>query len=161
MSESLGAFIRKLDSNNRLGMPDQLLKRYPRSLTLTLGFDNCVRGYSPQQWDTFDAKLRGLDPDDPDEGDLLRLFRSSAVTVELDTSGRFRFPDVLMKWAGLEEDHREVQVYDLGDRLEFWEVGRWNEFMSDRSPALKDLARRVFGTQRSDSHEERTDDAGS
>ena len=121
---------------------------YPRKLILTPGFDNCLRAYAPKQWDEFDAALRQLNPNDPDEGDFLRFFRAMATPAALDGNDRLRLPDALMNWAGIDEEHREVQVFDTGEYLEFWQVDRWNSFMTEKSTTLKELARRIFGKER-------------
>lgn len=160
MSEPLGAFIRKLDTNWRLAMPEPLLEAYPRKLILTPGFDNCVRGYAPKQWDKFDATLQELNPNDPDEGDFVRFFRALATPVTLDGNDRFRFSDALMNWMGVDRNSREVMVFDVGSHLEFWELEHWNRFMGERAPDLRRLARGIFGRDRQ-AQERESDGAGS
>ncbi len=144
MSEPAGAEIRKLDSGNRFTVPDAFLENYPRKLVLCPGFDNSVRAYSTKQWDDFDVVLRELNPNDPDDGDILRFFRALTTTVTLDSNNRFRFTEALMNWAKIDDEHRDVQVYDAGEYLEFWEVGTWDRFMTEKSASMKELARRVF-----------------
>lgn len=148
MSEPLGAFIRKLDTNWRLAMPEQLLEAYPRKLILTPGFDNCVRGYAPKQWDQFDTMLQKLNPNVPDEGDFMRFFRAMATPVTLDGNDRFRFSEALMNWMGVDRNNREIMVFDMGSHLEFWELDHWNRFMQDKSSSLRELARGIFGRDR-------------
>lgn len=157
MSSPQGAFIRKLDDSSRFTMPEALLKMYPSTLILTIGFDNTIRAYAPKQWDEFDGELNDLNPNDPDEMDLLRLFRGNAKEVELDGSHRLRLTEPLTSWAGIDGESRDVRVYDAGPYLEIWQAERWSQFMTERSAGLKDAARRVFGKRQRDGEEATND----
>lgn len=160
MSEPTGAVVRKLDSAWRVAMPDALLRIYPTTIVLTPGFDNCIRGYGIKHYEEFERVLGGLDPNDPDEADYIRFFRALATTVTLDSSNRFRISDPLMGWLGVDDEKRELLVFDAGDYFEVWETGRWNQFMSERAVELKDLARRIFGKKQGRQEEEREHGAG-
>lgn len=160
MPDPVGAVMRRLDSTWRVTMPEQLLESYPNTLILTPGFDNCIRAYSPTQYKELDQVLKGLDPNDPDEADYLRFFRALSSTVTLDSSDRFRFSDAHMTWLGVGLDKRDIMVFDAGDYLEFWEVGRWNKFMEDNAAGIKELARKIFGKRHDTAEEEPGNDAG-
>ncbi|MCE5219062.1 hypothetical protein LLH03_18760 [bacterium] len=145
-----GAVIRKLDSNGRTVIPDVLLQVYPRKLVLAPGFDNCIRAYAPKTWDGFMRRLAQQDMDDPDVADFVRFFASMTCEVDLDGNGRLRFPDALLKWAGFDDEKREVQFFDAGDYIEFWEAESFRQFMSAKSVTFKELARKLFGKQASE-----------
>jgi len=61
--------------------------------------------------------------------------------------GRIKIPESLLRWAGLDGSEREAQVICLDDRYEIWEVGRYNEFLTERGKQLKEIARQLFRKQ--------------
>ena len=145
MSDPLGAFSRKLDTNWRVALPDPLLDVYPRKLILCPGLDRSIRIYRSDKWDEFERDLKKLNRNNPRHAEYIRFFRSMAQTITLDTNNRFRFSDPLMKWAGLGEDNRNVVIFDSVDYLEAWEEERWDKYMEAQSEQIKELALSIYG----------------
>lgn len=141
MFELGGAYIRKLDTSGRTVIPEPLLKKHDRHLIITPGLDNCIRAYSEEHWAKVAEKLDALDRNDPDAADVLRFYASMTSEVDLDDANRLKFTDVLLRWAGFGEGLREVQFFDQGDFVEFWESGRFKSYMDQRSEAMKQLHR--------------------
>ena len=144
MPKPLGAFIRALDANDRVALPPALVTAYSGELVMGPGFEHFIRVYTLAQWEALSEKLDALDPNSPDDADLLRFHRSLASEAELDKSNRLHLTEVLMNWAGLDDVHRQTHFYDMGGVMEIWELGRYREFMTERTPAIKDLARRLL-----------------
>lgn len=141
MFELGGAYIRKLDSSGRTVIPEPLIKKYDRHLVLAPGFDNCIRAYTPAEWNKLAAKLERLDSNDPGATDLRRFYASMTTNMDIDDANRLKFTEMLIHWAGFGEKLREIQFYDQGGYIEFWELGRFTSYMAERSDALKQLHR--------------------
>lgn len=139
MFELGGAYIRKLDSSGRTVIPEPLIKKYDRHLILAPGFDNCIRAYSTAEWSKLAAKLDRLDRNDAGASDLLRFYASMTAEADIDDANRLKFSDVLLRWAGFGEGLREIQFYDQGGYIEFWEAVRFTSYMAQRSDAMKQL----------------------
>ena len=144
MFELGGAYIRKLDSSGRTVIPDTLIKKHTRHLVLAPGLDNCIRADSTAEWNKFAEKLDKLDRNDPDAADVLRFYASMTTTAEIDDANRLKFTDVLLRWAGFGEGLREIQFFDQGTYIEFWELGRFTSFMAQRAEAMKQLHRQYL-----------------
>ncbi len=137
--------IHKLDSSARLKLREQQRSGLPDTVVLACGFDNCINLFVPQVWDLYQqqfARANGS-PLDPDLHDLKRLLIARAEECRIDDQGRIKIPQSLLRWAGL-AGGKEAQVIYLDDRYEIWEVGRYNQFLTERGKELKQIARRLL-----------------
>ncbi len=140
-----GATIHKLDSASRLKLREQQRASLPSAVVLACGFDNCINLFVPQAWDLYQQQFAraNASPLDPDLHDLKRLLIARAEECTIDDQGRIKIPEPLLRWAGLEAG-KEAQLIYLDDRYEIWEVGRYNEFLTERGKELKQIARRLL-----------------
>jgi MraZ protein len=82
-------------------------------------------------------KVRAGEADD----EVVRLFQSDAVPVQLDGQGRFHLSDELRDYAGIS---REVTVVGQTDRIEIWDAGRFAGVKQTKSPTeVSDEIRRL------------------
>ncbi len=144
-----GATIHKLDSAGRLKLRDHHREELTPVVVLACGFDNCINLFVPHAWNLYRQQFARVDGGslDPDLHDLRRLLVATAVECNIDDQSRVRIPESLLRWAGLDDSDREAQVICLDDRYEIWEVGRYNEFLTERGRELKEIARQLFGGQ--------------
>ena len=149
MAELPGATIHKLDSAGRLKLREHHTEGLTPAVVLACGFDNCINLFVPQAWNLYRQQFARVDTGslDPDLHDLRRLLVATAVECNIDDQGRLRLPESLLRWAGLDGSDREAQVICLDDRYEIWEVGRYNEFLTERGKQLKEIARQLFRKQ--------------
>ena len=141
-----GATIHKLDSSGRLKLREHQRASLPSVVVLACGFDNCINLFVPQAWNLYEEHFArtGGDRLDPDLHDLKRLLLATAQECSIDDQGRVKLPEALLRWAGLDGEDREAQLICLDDRYEIWEVGRYNEFLTERGRELKQIARRLL-----------------
>lgn len=141
-----GATVNPVDASGRITLRDHQVDQLDGRVVLTQGFDENLYMFSPEQWPHFIEKLDGGNPMDPDMDDLRRLFVGGAVDVDMDDRGRMKIPEALREWAGLKPGQSKAMVLNIGTRWEVWEQNRYMNYMAERRAALKEFARRKFGS---------------
>jgi len=121
----LGTYEPTLLSSGQIALPSKIRRVVPGDeLILSIGFDNCVFGYSMDGWDkVVDEAV--VQPAHTPEGRLLRrqIF-ASAEEVKMDSQGRFVIPSNLRQYAQISGD---VMVIGAGDHFEIWDKGLWEK----------------------------------
>jgi len=116
----------KLDDKGRLSLPSKLRSALDvhrvGSLVLV-----CVKGaiwaWTPEDFARIEGRFDDIDPFATDSLDFTHGVLATADEIDVDRSGRIRVPPDLREMAGLD---REVKVFSVLDRLEIWDVERWN-----------------------------------
>jgi MraZ protein len=125
-----GTFDHTLDAKNRLTVPARYRAAVADGVVLAMPVDlkPCVGVWRPQEYDSYTQRaLAELPPLSPRLSELERFFYGSSHDAELDAAGRIMVPNSLRESAGLAKD---VVVVGVGDRLELWDKGTWNEHRS-------------------------------
>ena len=63
----------------------------------------------------------------------------------MDGQGRFRIPAELFQRAGL---GTEAVLVGVGDHMELWEPGRWEQYITRKQENYDDIAEKAFGEAR-------------
>ncbi|MEA3402563.1 MAG: hypothetical protein U9R79_15095 [Armatimonadota bacterium] len=142
-----GASVNPVDASGRITLRDHQVEELENSVILTQGFDENLLMFTPEQWPAFRKRIVGGGEMDPDMDDLRRLFIAPATTVSLDDRGRLKVPENLRGWAGLKPGTSRAVVLNIGTRFEIWEEAHYRQYMRNRSPELKEVARRRFGSR--------------
>ena len=127
-----GTFDHTLDAKNRLTVPARYRATLAEGVVIAMPVDQkpCVGIWRPEDYETYTRRaLAELPPLSPRLTELERFFYGSSQDAELDAAGRIMVPGFLGEHAGLA---KEVVVVGVGDRLELWDRGSWN----DHRPAL-------------------------
>ena len=122
-----GTFDHTLDAKNRLTVPARYRAALAEGVVLAMPVDQepCVGIWRPEEYERYSQRaLAELPPLSPRLSELERFFYGSSQDADLDAAGRIMVPGFLGDHAGL---HKEVVVVGVGDRLELWDRGRWNE----------------------------------
>jgi MraZ protein len=136
-----------VDHKGRTSVPsrfrDALLDPSDRSFVLGASLDPCLVAFSAPAWREFGAKLSALPDHDVNGRAARRWYLGGAFVVSLDGQGRILVPPTLRAWAGV---RREVLWVGVGDHVEIWDPGRWNEavgrFLADPGAVAAALASR-------------------
>jgi MraZ protein len=127
-----GTFDHTLDAKNRLTVPARYRATLAEGVVIAMPVDlkPCVGIWRPEDYERYTRRaLEELPPLSPRLTELERFFYGSSQDMDLDAAGRIMIPGFLGEHAELE---KEVVVVGVGDRLELWNRGRWN----DHRPAL-------------------------
>jgi MraZ protein len=141
-----GEYNVTVDLKNRFLMPNALRKQYPDEqrdvFMVNRGFEKCLRLYSIQEWEKISAHFSKLNQLNPKVRDFIRMFRSGATKIELDTAGRLLLPKELLEHAGIAKD---ATVSALGNVVEIWDTKTLKKYFVEKSDSFSDLAEEIAG----------------
>lgn len=122
-----GEHTQKMDTKGRTIVPAKFREELGTSVVITRGLDGCLFAYSKKAWEALEEKLSSLPFADKKVRNFNRFFLAGASDLETDKLGRVLMPSVLRKFASLD---KEVVWVGVGDRIEIWDIDKWNEQMS-------------------------------
>jgi division/cell wall cluster transcriptional repressor MraZ len=138
MTEPTGATLHKLDMAGRIKLREEERAQLGDRMVMSCNFDKRIALYTLTAFARLKADLGRLPRHDPDVRDLKRFLLSPAETCEVDSQGRVRIPEALLKWAGLGGGVLDAYMMPVDDgEWECCEADRWHEFNSRRDPDLK------------------------
>lgn len=136
-----GTFTPRLDEKGRLTLPARFRSRLERGVVLTRGQENCIYGWTPDDFAGFTERMRQLSFTDSGARRFVRMFFSGMSEETPDKQGRVPIPAVLRTWAGLD---RECTVVGVMDRIEIWDSTRWNEFEAAHEEPFSEMTEDVM-----------------
>ncbi len=140
-----GEYECKLDAKGRLVLPSKLKASLPDAsgseLFLVKGFEPCLLLYPQIEYKKIFSRIAGLNEFNVEYRKLQRnLFRGS-TQVELDSSGRFLIPKMMLTFAGLA---RESVLVGMGNRMEIWDPAKYEEYLIKDPEELSRLAEKYL-----------------
>ena len=132
-----GEYKHGLDAKGRLILPVRIREGLGPKFILTKGLDGCLFIFSPESWEAFSEKLKGLSTSSRDARRLVRYFIGSSVEFEADKQGRFLIPPVLRDFAHIGKD---VTVLGVTDRIELWSSELYEAYQTDNDESIEDIA---------------------
>ena len=133
----IGEYEHSLDTKSRLIMPAKLREDVGEKFIITKGLDGCLFGFSKQEWENFEEKLKTLPLTNKNARDFVRFFLSGAIVEELDKQGRFLIPANLKEYANLD---KEVVITGVGTRIEIWDKEKWKAYNSEENLSADQIA---------------------
>ena len=118
-------------------MPAKLREDMGEKFIITKGLDGCLFGFSQNEWENFETKLKTLPLTNKNARDFVRFFLSGAMECEIDKQGRFLISSNLRYVATLE---KEVVIIGVGTRIEIWNKDKWKEYNSEENISADDIA---------------------
>lgn len=136
----MGTCQHRIDTKGRLVLPAKWRSELGAAVVLTVGLDRCVAVYSLENWKAYLSKLNALPFAKENARRFMRVVLASAEEVPLDGAGRVLVTPFLRDYASLGDT---VTVVGVGDHLELWNSGRWDEGRDDILADLEALAEGV------------------
>lgn len=118
-------------------MPAKLREDMGEKFIITKGLDGCLFGFSQNEWENFETKLKTLPLTNKNARDFVRFFLSGAMECEIDKQGRFLISSNLRNVATL---GKEVVIIGVGTRIEIWNKDKWEEYNSEENISADDIA---------------------
>ena len=136
MKMFLGEYQPNLIDKARVALPaklrDQLTSKH---VVLTRGFEKCLFGYESSDWESESKKQLDNPISDSKTRKLKRYLYSGAVSVSLDSQGRFIIPKNLKDYADIKS---AVTVIGAGDHFELWDTKLWEAHLKSISDEVLD-----------------------
>ena len=118
-------------------MPAKLREEKEEKFIITKGLDGCLFGFSQNEWENFETKLKTLPLTNKNARDFVRFFLSGAMECEIDKQGRFLISSNLRNVATLE---KEVIIIGVGTRIEIWNKEKWENYNNEENISADDIA---------------------
>lgn len=118
-------------------MPAKLREDMGEKFIITKGLDGCLFGFSQNEWENFETKLKTLPLTNKNSRDFVRFFLSGAMECEIDKQGRFLISSNLRNVATLE---KEVIIIGVGTRIEIWNKEKWENYNNEENISADDIA---------------------
>ncbi len=106
----MGEYDHQLDTKGRMIIPSKFRYDLNERFIITRGLDKCLFGYTLDEWQQIEEKMKTLPMTKKDARKFMRMFFSGAVEVELDKQGRINIPQNLRKYANLTKECTVISV---------------------------------------------------
>jgi MraZ protein len=138
-----GRYVHTIDAKGRVSLPvefrTELLRRSQRPPILTNMLD-CLALYPPDDWDTFEERLTGVDPFKLEGHEMQRFMISGATSCAPDSQGRILIPQHLRDHAKLD---KEVTIAGVGARIEIWDRARFDTELARTQARFREISAEV------------------
>ena len=118
-------------------MPSKIREDIGEKFIITKGLDGCLFGFSKNEWNNFEEKLKTLPLTNKNARDFVRFFLSGAIECEIDKQGRFLIASNLREYAELE---KEAVITGVGTRIEIWNKDKWKAYNSEENLSADEIA---------------------
>ena len=118
-------------------MPAKIREDIGEKFIITKGLDGCLFGFSKNEWNNFEEKLKTLPLTNKNARDFVRFFLSGAIECEIDKQGRFLIASNLREYAELE---KEAVITGVGTRIEIWNKDKWKAYNSEENISADEIA---------------------
>ena len=137
----MGEFHHNIDEKGRLVIPNKFRLELGERFIITRGLEKCLYAYSISEWNNIVDKLKRLPFTKKDARTFIRSFFSGAAECEFDRQGRINITSPLVGYADLT---KECVIIGANDRLEIWGKANWDNFFTENSEKLEDIAENLF-----------------
>lgn len=133
----MGEYQHSVDAKGRLIIPAKFREQLGEQFVITRGLDQCLFGYTMDEWKKIEEKLKELPVTKKDARAFTRFFFSGATEVELDKQGRVNIPSTLLSYAQLE---KECIILGVSNRFEIWAKDSWEQYFAESEDSFNDIA---------------------
>ena len=138
----MGEYQHNIDVKGRLIIPVKFRGALGEEFVITRGLDQCLFGYSMEEWKAIEDKLKTLPLTKKDARAFTRFFFSGATECQLDKQGRINIPAQLVNYAKLE---KECVILGVSNRIEIWSKHQWEDYFTSSEESFADIAESMVG----------------
>ena len=142
MDMFMGEYHHNIDNKGRLIIPAKFRDALGEEFVITRGLDQCLFGYSMDEWKLIEDKLKTLPLTKKDARAFTRFFFSGATECELDKQGRVNISSPLLTYAKLE---KECVILGVSNRIEIWSKQQWEDYFTASEDSFAELAENMVG----------------
>ena len=104
--------------------------------------NECISLYSERNWESGTERLEELSKQSTMGEKIQRRILGNAFKIEIDKMGRVLIPENLRGAAKITQD---VIVAGVNKKLEVWDAGLWQKFMSDSEELVPEINKLIPG----------------
>lgn len=131
----MNGFQHRLDDKGRVILPARFRERLKSGLVITRGMDRCLDVWPIAAFEKRVEQVAAQPMESRTARRRQRMLLSGAHDDQPDSQGRIVIPAVLRDYAGLE---RELMVVGNIDRVEIWDLERWETERVEAEDAFAD-----------------------
>ncbi|MBF0216530.1 MAG: division/cell wall cluster transcriptional repressor MraZ [Candidatus Omnitrophica bacterium] len=136
-----GEYLHILDNKKRLIIPsrfrDVIKDKGIEKFYITRGLEECIFMFPDSVWKTQEKKFSEMAFTRKNVRSFQRQFFGGAVDMTLDKQWRILIPDYLREYAKI---NKKVKMVGVSDRIEIWDVVKWEEFYANSKKDYADIA---------------------
>ncbi|HHW38289.1 MAG TPA: division/cell wall cluster transcriptional repressor MraZ [Bacillales bacterium] len=133
----MGEYHHTIDQKGRMIIPAKFRELLGEGFVLTRGLDQCLFGYSYDEWQTLENKLKTLPFTKKDARAFTRFFFSGATECEVDKQGRVNIAPPLRDYAKLDKD---CVIVGVSNRFEIWSKSNWDTYVTESADSFAEIA---------------------
>ena len=140
-----GEYRHGLDDKNRLFIPAKL--REPAGgqkiggFFISAGMEKTLFLFTPQGFEDLRQSFSKFSFTNARQREFQRMFFANTRFSDLDAQGRILVPDAMKTWAVLK---KEVSILGVENRIELWDVGRWESYKKQSGRRFERTADELF-----------------
>ena len=142
----IGQYASRLSEKGRAALPKKFRVELGERVILSRWYETCLVVVSTTTWDSIINSISGGQVVTRPARDTDRFLLAGAFEAELDKQGRLIIPQTLREYAGLKN---EIIFLWLGDRVEIWNEGIWQEHEKQVLEKAGELAQTLFEQSKS------------
>jgi MraZ protein len=137
----LGQYEHSLDKKGRIIMPSNFREDLGDTFVITFGLDKCLFVYPMEEWKKLANSLQDLPLGKKDARAFKRTLASRALISHFDQQGRVVISKNLRDYA---EITKNVMIIGVFERIEIWDLEKWNGYAADTEDSYEDIAERIY-----------------
>ncbi|MDR1470940.1 MAG: division/cell wall cluster transcriptional repressor MraZ [Synergistaceae bacterium] len=137
-----GSYTHKLDAKGRIVLPARFRDELGDHVVAALVGSSYISVYPKSEWEITVSRLTEASMSNHEVSAFRRAIIASAHSMEIDSMGRILLPQQLRSRVNIVQD---VSVNGNVEKLEIWDLGVWNEFVSEMYPIPNEVTRLIPG----------------
>lgn len=137
----IGTHLPRLDEKSRLIFPAKFRDQIAENVVLTRGHEHCIAVYRESDFLKQAERLTQGSATNAAVREYSRSFLANSDLQTFDGQGRISVGAKLREWAGI---GRDLAVVGLGDRIEIWDLARWDEYDRKTAEAFSSKSEEVI-----------------
>lgn len=136
----IGNYQVRVSPKGRTALPKKFRDELGEEIIITQGYENSLVVVSTKSWKDFLAGSSDLPFIVAPARETDRFLLGNAFEIKTDNQGRFVIPPPLRKYAGI---GGEVVFVGVGNRVEIWDVGHWQEYHTYLNEHSQEIAEKL------------------
>ena len=136
----IGQYEGKVGAKGRTAFPKRFREELGDKLIITFGYENSLIVVSEENWRSLLEGTEGKPFIQSETRETQRFLLGGAVSIELDSKGRFILPSFLREFAGIEA---EIIFLGISRYVEIWDKTRWVSYRKNLENNIERISQKL------------------